>query len=63
MTVRQKEIAELIGKTASAISYVKKTNPKEFEVLRLGTAARKLGLTLSQIEQLYTLKQSLREAA
>jgi len=63
MTVRQKEIAALIGKSASAISYIKKTNQQEFEVLRLGAAAIKLGITLTQIEQLHTLKQSLKDAA
>jgi len=39
-----KDIAKAINKTPSAISYLKKTNPEEYEILELGYLCKKFGI-------------------
>jgi len=63
MKVLQREIAEHIKKTTSAVCYVKKNNPREYEIMELGTAAKKLGLTLEELQKIHDLKQALKDAA
>ena len=47
--IANKDIAKAINKTPSSISYVKKTNPEEFDILKLGTLCTSLGLSHQQI--------------
>ncbi len=57
MKVTNKEIAEAINKTPSAISYLKKNNPNEFVILRLGVLCQKLNLDEDDLKAMYSLKQ------
>ena len=42
MKIKDKDIAKAIGKTQPAISYLKKTNPNEYKILKLGTCVLKM---------------------
>ena len=57
MKVTNKEIAGAINKTPSAISYLKKNNPNEFVILRLGVLCQKLNLDEDDLKAMYSLKQ------
>ena len=50
--IRNKDIAELIHKTPSAISYVKRTNKDEFEILLLGSFCMMNGISLDDLKWL-----------
>ena len=52
-----KEIANLIGKTPSAISYIKKTNPEEYKMTRLGAKCMKFDITEEDLDVLITMKK------
>ena len=56
MKISNKEIALTIGKTPSAISYLKKHNPEEFLIVKLGVLCNKLKLNADDLETLYSLK-------
>jgi DNA-binding Xre family transcriptional regulator len=45
MKISNKEIALTIHKTPSAISYLKKNNNEEFNIVKLGVLCKKLNLT------------------
>jgi DNA-binding Xre family transcriptional regulator len=57
MKVSNKEIAAAINKTPSAISYLKKTNMNEFEILKLGVLCQKLNLDNEDLMAMFSLKQ------
>ncbi len=57
MEVSNKEIATMINKTSSAVSYLKKANEKEFKILKLGVLCKKLNLDAEDLEAMYTLKK------
>jgi DNA-binding Xre family transcriptional regulator len=57
MKVSNKEIAAAINKTPSAISYLKKTNMNEFQILKLGVLCQKLNLDNEDLLAMYSLKQ------
>ena len=57
MKVSNKEIAAQINKTPSAISYLKKNNYEEYQILKLGVLCKKLGLDQEDLLAMYTLKQ------
>ncbi len=57
MKVSNKEIAAQINKTPSAISYLKKNNYEEYQILKLGVLCKKLGLDNEDLLAMYTLKQ------
>ncbi len=57
MKVSNKEIAAAINKTPSAISYLKKTNYNEFQILKLGVLCQKLNLDSEDLMAMYSLKQ------
>ena len=57
--ITDKEIAEAINKTPSAISYIKRKNPKEYEIVKLGAIAHKLGFTEEQLFYAVTLLKSV----
>jgi DNA-binding Xre family transcriptional regulator len=54
--ISSKEIALAIGKTPSAISYLKKRNQDEFMLLKLGVLCNKLELTDEDLMAMYSLK-------
>ncbi len=57
MKISNKEIATLIKKTPSAVSYLKKSNKQEYEILKLGVLCIKLELNSKDLEAMYTLKK------
>jgi len=57
MKVSNKEIAAAINKTPSAISYLKKNNYEEYQILKLGVLCIKLNLDNEDLLAMYTLKQ------
>ena len=57
MKVSNKEIAAAINKTPSAISYLKKTNMGEFQILKLGVLCQKLNLDNEDLMAMFSLKQ------
>ncbi|RUM67623.1 MAG: hypothetical protein DSZ05_02275 [Sulfurospirillum sp.] len=57
MKVSNKEIAAHINKTPSAISYLKKNNYDEYQILKLGVLCKKLNLDNEDLLAMYTLKQ------
>ncbi len=52
-----KELAHAIGKTPPAITYMKKQNAKEFQLLKLGLLCSKLGLDEDDLVAMYNLKK------
>jgi hypothetical protein len=56
MDVSSKEIAMAIGKTPSAISYIKKKHNNEFLLLKLGVLCTKLKLDGEDLMAMYSLK-------
>ncbi len=64
MEVSSKEIAMAIGKTPSAISYIKKRHNDEFLLLKLGVLCTKLKLDNEDLMAMYSLKNiQLKRAA
>ena len=61
MKVAGKEIAKAINKTSSAVSYIKKNNPAEFELLKLGVLVSKLKLSEEDLILMEWLKKRVRE--
>jgi DNA-binding Xre family transcriptional regulator len=57
MNVSSKEIAYAIGKTPSAVSYLKKRNQDEFNLLKIGVLCTKLNLDIEDLMAMYSLKQ------
>ncbi len=57
MKISNKEIATLIKKTPSAISYLKKNNENEYKILKLGVLCRKLELDSQDLEAMHLLKK------
>lgn len=57
MKISNKEIATLIKKTPSAISYLKKNNEQEYEILKLGVLCIKLELNSKDLEAMHALKK------
>lgn len=57
MKISNKEIAETIHKTPSAISYLKKRNEDEFSILKLGVICRKLNLDIEDLLAMNSLFQ------
>jgi len=55
--ISSKDIAEAVGKTAPAISYLKKRNTDEFLLLKLGVLCTKLNLDDEDLMAMHTLKQ------
>ena len=51
--ISQKDIAGMIGKTPSAVSYIKRHNANELEILKLGVACKKLGV--KNVSDLYKI--------
>lgn len=49
---KSKSIAEFIGKTPSAISYVKRESPGEFELLELGYLCKEAGVTIEDLKKI-----------
>jgi len=56
-----KEVAKAVGKTPSAISYLKRNNPEEYEMLRTGCFCKKHGLTITILEKLLGWLELLRK--
>jgi len=46
MKITQQEIAQRIGRTVDAIKYMKKHNPKIFEVVRIGCLVKKYDIDI-----------------
>ncbi len=57
MKISNKEIAEAINKSPSAISYLKKKNSEEFLILKLGVLCGKLNLDDEDLVAMFALKQ------
>ncbi len=57
MEISNKEIAAMINKTSSAVSYLKKTNENEFKILKLGVLCKKLNLDAEDLEAMHSLKK------
>ncbi len=55
--VSGKELAHAIGKTPPAITYMKKQNHTEFELLKLGFLCNKLDLDADDLIAMYKLKR------
>lgn len=57
MNISDKEIAQAINKTPSAISYLKKNNLKEYQILKLGVLSKKLNLDNDDLMAMNALKK------
>jgi hypothetical protein len=57
MKITNREIASIINKTPSAISYLKKNNSEEFSILKLGVLCHKLNLDDEDLFAIYSLKK------
>ena len=59
--ISNKELAKMVHKTPSAISYIKKKNPDEFLLTKLGGLCVKLGLTADDIVTIAKIKNKIKE--
>ena len=51
MEIAYKEIAQMIGRKEETIKYMKKNNPKIFEVVKLGCLVKKYNIELKNSSQ------------
>ncbi len=57
MKISSKEMAVAVGKTPSAISYLKNKYNNEFQLLKIGVLCKKLNLDNEDLMAMYLLKQ------
>jgi len=55
MKIKDKEIAEFIGKSPASVAYIKKNNPDEYEVLKLGAMCKRAGVTAEVLDVLINI--------
>lgn len=59
MKIIYNEIAELIERTEANIKYMKKNNPKQFEIIKLGSLCKKYNINENDLKSLVELKSKL----
>jgi DNA-binding Xre family transcriptional regulator len=57
MKISNKEIAASINKTSAAITYLKKKNVEEYEIVKIGVLCKKLNLDYDDLLTMFQLKQ------
>jgi predicted transcriptional regulator len=61
MQITYNEIAELIGRTEANIKYMKKNNPNQLEILKLGALCKKFNICTDDLKSLNEMKEKLKE--
>ncbi|MDD2896901.1 MAG: hypothetical protein PHG81_12865 [Aliarcobacter sp.] len=56
MKIIYKEIAELTGKTEAGIKSMKKNNPEQLELLKMGALCKKYNITTKELENIVNLR-------
>ena len=61
MQITYNEIAEYIGRTEANIKYMKKNNPQQLELLKIGGLCKKYNINLKDIEAIIKLKEDIKK--
>lgn len=52
MKITYIEIAEMINRTKGNMDYMKKNNPEQLEVLKIGALCKKFNITIEELEKI-----------
>lgn len=61
MQITYNEIAELIGRTEANMKYMKKHNPEQLELLKVGALCKKYNISLKDLEAIIKLKEDIKK--
>lgn len=61
MQITYNEIAELIGRTEANMKYMKKHNPEQLELLKMGALCKKHNISLKDLEAIIKLKEDIKK--
>ncbi|AXX95110.1 helix-turn-helix domain-containing protein [Arcobacter ellisii] len=61
MQITYNEIAELIGRTEANMKYMKKHNPEQLELLKIGGLCKKYNISLKDLEAIIKLKEDIKK--
>ncbi len=60
MKVTYEEIANFIGRTEANIKYMKKNNPEQLELLKIGAICKKYNIELKDLKALIQMKEEIK---
>lgn len=60
MQITYNEIAELIGRTEANMKYMKKNNPQQLEILKMGALCKKYNINIDDLKALNEMKQKIK---
>lgn len=61
MQITYNEIAEIIGRTEANIKYMKKNNPNQLEIIKIGALCKKYNILTDDLKLLCEMKEKLKE--
>ncbi len=61
ITITYLEIAELIGRTEANIKYMKKHNPEQLEIIKIGALCKKYNICIDDLKSLNEIKEKLKD--
>lgn len=60
MNITYKEIGEYINKVESTMKQMKKNNPKQLELLKIGAICKKYNIELKDLKALIQMKEEIK---
>uniref|UniRef100_UPI004048968A helix-turn-helix domain-containing protein n=1 Tax=Aliarcobacter sp. TaxID=2321116 RepID=UPI004048968A len=57
MNINYKEIAELINRSEAGIKSMKKNNPEQLEITKLGAICKKYNISLNDLKKIFKEKE------
>ena len=61
MNITYKEIGEYSNKVESTIKQMKKNNPEQLELLKMGALCKKYNISLKDLEAIIKLKEDIKK--
>lgn len=61
MNITYKEIGEYCNKVESTIKQMKKNNPEQLEILKIGALCKKYNISLKDLEAIIKLKEDIKK--
>ena len=61
MKITNTEIAEFIERTEANIKYMKKHNPQQLEIIKMGAICKKYNISLNDLEKIVKEKEENKE--
>lgn len=59
MNITYKEIADYTNKVESTMKQMKKNNPEQLELLRIGAICKKYNIDIKDLKALYDMKKNI----